>query len=268
MAALQYTKIGMISTVKLQDIEFRVLGSGKPVILLHGSMIANPWQGFEKKLAKYYKVYLPIMPGFGNSNIVKGKIHNTNLFSNSLCQFIKRKNLSNIPIISLSFGGIISLKSAIRQCNKAKLILIGLPFKVSGWKSELAQITPLFLRRFLIKSNWIRTKLLIPSLKENTQGKKYVLDKNFIKSFLNALQTTNPKSLIDTNYKREVVNELPFLIKQVKNKTYYIYGENDIQKENAKLLNIPYITIPNATHNTFTSNPEQTLKEIKKIIEN
>ncbi len=70
-------------------LNYRVTGSGKPVILLHGSMVADPWGGFEKLLARHYQVYLPELPGFGASETVPGRVHDTQLFGEAfdgVCQ--------------------------------------------------------------------------------------------------------------------------------------------------------------------------------------
>ena len=89
-------------------MNYRTLGEGAPVVLLHGSMYSPPWDGFENKLAEHFKVYTPDMPGFGGSEPIDGHVHNTDLFADAFCEFIKSEELQESPIISLSLGTVVS----------------------------------------------------------------------------------------------------------------------------------------------------------------
>src|SRR3990167_320412 len=109
---------------------FSVIGKGKPVILLHGSIISNPWYGFEEELAKFYKVYIPYLPGFGSSDAVNGKRHTTDLFADALCTFVNETKQNYTPVVALSLGGVVTVKSAAKGCIRGELILVGMPGKV------------------------------------------------------------------------------------------------------------------------------------------
>ncbi len=126
---------------------FSVVGKGKPVILVHGSMISNPWCGFEKELAKSYKVYIPYLPGFGSSDAVDGKRHTTDLFADALCAFVNETELNHAPVVALSLGSVVAVKSAAEGCVKGELILVGMPGNVKSKKLKIASLIPVWLRR-------------------------------------------------------------------------------------------------------------------------
>lgn len=243
-------------------LSYQVLGKGKPVILVHGSMCVDPWEGFEKRLAESYQVYLPHLPGFGASDAIEGKLHNSDLFSEAFCAFIKETKLQDAPVIAFSLGTIVAAKAAAQECFEGKLILVGVPGKVSGWRARLAQVIPLFLRRILVTTRWGKEKLLLPALRENIGE----TDKGRNEEFLADLLTADPRSIVDLDYKEEVEVGLPRCLPQIKNETVFIYGELDRQKDTDPNLVKDYLTIPGAEHNIFRSQPGKSLEVAKSVL--
>lgn len=240
----------------------RVLGKGKPVVLLHGSLVSGSWGGFDELLSKYFKVYVPELPGFGKSTIIKDKIHNTDLFAGELAKFVENKKLQNSPIIALSLGCVVAAKCARNLRLKNKLIFVGAPLKIDGWVASHIQKVPSFLRRLLVSTTFGKEKLLIPALRANI-GKAN--RKNDL-ALLKKLVKTHPNSLVDINYKNEVEIDFINALKEIKNSIIYIYGQNDKQKDFANINNIKYFEIKDSGHNVFEGNPDSLLTLIKEII--
>lgn len=243
-------------------MSYQVLGKGKPIILVHGSMYTPPWNNFPEKLAQDFQVYTPDLPGFGGSDAIDGKIHNTDLFSQALCEFIKQKNLTDAPIISLSLGTVVSAKSAAKDCSTGKLIFVGAPSKVTGFKAQVLQLIPLSLRRILVGTYWGKDKLLIPTLYENI-GNKLKPDNS---KFIQDLETTDVRSIADINYLKEINQEFPQIVKQLKNKIIYIYGDHDAQKNQVSYLTKDYTEIKDSRHNVFVDQPEELIEIIKEVL--
>lgn len=239
-----------------KTMSYQVLGRGQPIILLHGSMVSASWGGFEKKLAEHYQVFMPDLPGFGASDAVDGRIHNSDLFSQYLCTFIRQLGLTQAPIISLSFGTIVSAKTAASGCTDGQLFFIGAPTKITGIKPRLLQAIPLSWRRILISFRLAKDKLLIPSLYQNI-GNKIKSDNS---QFIQDLETTDVRSLVDINYFREINHEFPAALKKVTNKIIYFYGANDPQK---LLAQEEFIEIKNSRHNIFVDQPDDLLAAIQ-----
>lgn len=244
-------------------LSYSVIGSGRSVILLHGSMIADPWSGFEKILAKYYKVYILHLPGFGASDCVKNELHNSELFATALAAFIKHEKLTQIAIIALSLGTVVTVKAVVRNKLKNKLILVGTPVGIQSEKLKNASLIPIWMRRLVGSTAIGRSKVLIPVLRDII-GKA---DKKSDIGLLKDLQTTDTKSLVDINVHSEVELQMPKLLQQLKNETYFIYGDRDKLLETSKHLISKPILIENADHNTFESQPEITLEVIRSILQ-
>ena len=246
---------------KEATMSYRVLGKGNPVVLVHGSMYADPWRGFEENLSKSYRVYLPHLPGFGTSDALKGELHNVDLFSEAFCLFLKETNLQKAPVVAFSLGTIVAAKAAAQDCLQGKLILVGAPGQISGWKAKLAQKAPLFLRRILVTTRWGKEKLLLPALRENTGG----ANKERKEEFLADLLTTDPRAIVDLDYRKEIEEEFPEVRSRLKNETDFVYGSKDQQKGKATLID-QFIVIPEAEHNVFRSQPKRSLILIRKLL--
>ena len=245
-----------------KTMSYQVLGKGQPIILVHGSMYTPPWNDFPEKLGQDFQVYIPDLPGFGGSDAIDGKIHNTDLFNQALCEFIKQKNLGDAPVISLSLWTVVSVKAAANNCSKGKLIFVGAPSKVSGIKAQILQLIPLSIRRILVGTYWGKDKLLIPTLYENIGNKKKPDNSQFIKD----LETTDVRSIADINYLKEINQEFPTIVKQIKNKIIYIYGDQDSQKNQVSYLTKDFIEVKNSRHNVFVDQPEKLIKIIKSVL--
>jgi len=246
-------------------MNFQILGKGKPVVLLHGSMNNNPWNGFDRLLSKHYQVYRPDLPGFGASETINNHLHNTELFAEVFSRFIEINHLEKAPVIALSLGTIVALKSAASGSIKGKLILIGVPTIILGPQSKRLNIIPLFLKRLMASTEFGRKKLILPILRENSA----ILKKNsylFDQELYQAMLTTDAKAIVDVDYYQDVAVNLPPLINQVKNPIVFIYGENDPHKVNFKRYRKTFIKIPHLGHNIFAENPLLSLSIIKKYL--
>lgn len=99
------------------NINYVVLGAGKPILLIHGANIGwAQWYQNIAELAKKYKVYALDLPGAGNSTNVN--FHKTNLekdYVQVVDKFITKLNFKKIDIVASSFGGWIALRLAIEQ---------------------------------------------------------------------------------------------------------------------------------------------------------
>ena len=267
IALYQITKIKRTQLLKSHTIKFlssqmnyEVKGNGDPVILVHGSMISDPWNGFDKELSKTHTVYLAHLPGFGGSDVVSGRFHNTDLFSEALCTFIKETKLQNAPVIALSLGTVVAAKSAEKECLQGKLILIGAPIKVDSEILKKASLIPIWLRRFIGSTEWGRSKILVPILRDIIGNK----DKGNDQELLRELEITDTKALVDLDVYREVNLQMPEVLPKLKNEIVYIYGEKDKLLKSAKEFLKDMVIIEDADHNIFKSQLSITFEVIVK----
>ncbi len=245
------------------QMSYSVVGRGKSVILLHGSMISDPWNGFENELSKSYQVYLPHLPGFGASDAVNGKLNNTELFSESLCEFVKVTKLAKAPVIAFSLGTVVAVKSASGGCLEGKLVLVGMPAKVDSEKLKQASLIPVWFRRIIVSTFWGRDKILIPVLRDIIG----VADKKRDNELLEGLAVTDTRSLVDLDVYKEIELKMSDLVPKLKNETFYVYGEKDKLIDSTRELARNPIFIEGADHNVFRSQPGKMLKALKTILQ-
>lgn len=105
-------------------------GSGKPLVLLHGSgpgvtAWAN-WRLVIPSFAKHYRVVAPDLAGFGYTERKKGVIYNLDFWVDHLVKFLDAVGIDKCSLIGNSFGGALSLALATRHPERVeKLILMG-----------------------------------------------------------------------------------------------------------------------------------------------
>lgn len=246
-------------------LSYRVTGKGKPVILLHGSMTSEPWNGFDILLAKYYRVYLPDLPGFGASDAVSGYRHNTDLFAESLGALIQKEKLNNVLIIGCSLGAIVALKTAVRHDTKGKLVLVGTPTLTLGWGFRILSLLPLWLKRMVVATEFGRRRLLLPVLRQNI-GTPVKAKKQFDEGAYQLMLPTNNHAIADPDYDSDIRREIPKLLSKVTNQTVFIYGELDPQQNNLTKYGKQYQTLPKLGHNIFAENPKKSLAVVRKYL--
>lgn len=245
------------------NMHYSVIGTGKPVILLHGSMIADPWGGFDTKLARgKFRVYLPHLPGFGASDAIKNKPHNTVLFADALAFFIKFKKLQKVPIIAFSLGTVVATRAMIRHTLPNTLLLAGTPIGIESDMLKNASLMPVWLRRAVASTVWGRKRILIPVLRDILGDGTEERDRGL----LNDLTTTDTKSLVDINMHQEVNLQMKRLLQQINNEVYYLYGDRDALWKTARHYVKKPIVIKGAEHNIFTSEPNKTLAVINILL--
>ena len=88
-------------------------GEGKPLVLVHGWLGSSAF-GFKHVipgLAEHYQVIAPDLPGFGETEELKGK-HTIETYVDFLRGFIEKKRLTKISLVGVSFGGAVCLRFA------------------------------------------------------------------------------------------------------------------------------------------------------------
>lgn len=99
-------------------INYAVAGSGKPLLLIHGSNIGwGQWYPNFEFLAKYFKVYALDLPGSGDSSRVNYLKMEVDSYVTTVEEFIKINKLNEVNIVGHSFGGFIAAKLLLNKEN-------------------------------------------------------------------------------------------------------------------------------------------------------
>lgn len=110
-------------TLKGTRVQYKVVGEGRAVILLHGwgcNMVTMSY--IETILTPHFKVYSIDFPGFGGSD-VPGEVWGVEEYTQMLEEFVSVQQITNPILIGHSFGGRVSILYGSR--NKThKIILV------------------------------------------------------------------------------------------------------------------------------------------------
>lgn len=106
------------------NINYDIIGSGNPIILLHGwGTNYNTFKNLSNLLKNYFEVFLIDLPGFGKSG-EPPHIYNLDNYLHFLNTFIEELQIENPIILGHSFGGRIAIKYSAISKNISKLILV------------------------------------------------------------------------------------------------------------------------------------------------
>ena len=116
------------TTVRLNDIDmhYRILGSGEPLLLLHGfGGCGDDWQPFSEVLAKQFQVIIPDLRGHGwSSNAAKSFTHRQS--AADVLALLDHLALKRVRAMGISTGGMTLLHVATRQPDRIDaMVLIG-----------------------------------------------------------------------------------------------------------------------------------------------
>lgn len=127
----------------VQTGEFRTnyhdVGSGEPVLLLHGSGpgvsgFAN-WRLVMDKLSPDFRLVVPDFVGFGFTEYPEGTSFNRDVWLDQVVAFMDALGLEKAHVVGNSFGGSMALALAIRYPERVeRLILmgsVGVPFELT-----------------------------------------------------------------------------------------------------------------------------------------
>ena len=88
-------------------IRYKVLGKGKPLLLLHTFRNRLEYSNEVSNILKNkFSIYLVDLPGFGDSPINKSTNYTQEFFTNSIVKFIKDLKITEVTIAGESIGGI------------------------------------------------------------------------------------------------------------------------------------------------------------------
>jgi len=111
--------------IKGLNIYYRILGEGKPLLILHGwGSKSERWQTVGKLLAgKGFQVIIPDLPGFGNSGKPQ-TVWGIDDYTEFVSDFVNSLSLNNFHLLGHSFGGTLAIKSSLRFPQKIQKMFL------------------------------------------------------------------------------------------------------------------------------------------------
>lgn len=108
-------------------IRGRIIGSGPPLVLLHGlGGTGAEWQASIPVLSQHFKVYVPTMPGHGESGPVPE--YSLEASHRLFLAFLEAEGLEKVILAGQSMGGAVALDLALTFPERvSKLVLVDSP---------------------------------------------------------------------------------------------------------------------------------------------
>ena len=134
------------------NTNYHSMGSGDPVLLVHGSgpgvtAWAN-WRLVLPELSKTRRVIAPDMLGFGYTDRPEGNCYSLDTWVAHLLAFIDALELESVDIVGNSFGGALALAFTIRHPTRVKKMVLmgaaGVAFPITEGLDRVWGYTPSF----------------------------------------------------------------------------------------------------------------------------
>lgn len=126
------------------------IGTGDPVLLLHGSgpgvsAWAN-WRLVFESLGQNFRLLAPDLAGFGFSEFPEGMSFNREAWLKQIVDFLDALDLDQVNVVGNSFGGSMALALAIHHPERVKRLLlmgsVGVPFELTDGLDAVWGYTP------------------------------------------------------------------------------------------------------------------------------
>ena len=112
------------------DTNYHDWGSGKPVLMLHGSgpgvSAWSTWGKIIPALSQKHRLLAPDLAGFGYTRIPDGFQHGMDHWLKQIVDFLDVLNLEKVDLVGYSFGGALALGLAVKYPQKVRrMVLMG-----------------------------------------------------------------------------------------------------------------------------------------------
>jgi pimeloyl-ACP methyl ester carboxylesterase len=121
------------------QLYYEVYGTGKPLVLLHGSFMSIPlnWSHIIPLLAKDRKVIVAEMQGHGRTRDIAREISYEGM-ADDISDLLKHLNIDSADILGYSMGGGIAFQLAVRHPEQVRrLVVLSGAYAHNGWWSDV-----------------------------------------------------------------------------------------------------------------------------------
>ena len=123
-----------------QQVRFGILGSGKPLVLLHGTPFSSiVWRRVAPHLARRRQVFYFDLLGYGRSEMRAGQDVSLGAQSRLLAALLDHWNLVKPDVVAHDFGGCTALRTSILGGHEYSSLTLIDPVAISPWGSPLVQ---------------------------------------------------------------------------------------------------------------------------------
>ena len=249
----------------MQDIFLEDIGSGTPLVLVHGFLgSSDMWIPQVNYLKEDFRVLIPALPGFGKSNRIKS-CDSIECMAKTILESLELKKIDNFNLLGHSMGGMIAQEMTKLVGGKIlKLICYGtgprgsIPgrFETIDQSREKLKTNGLENTAHRIAKTWF--------IKEDKAKYFYLCDEaakqTSIEAADNGLVAMKNWSGVDN-------------LKDIKNKTLIIWGDKDkaynynqVETLNNNIPNSELKVIEGCSHNVHLEKPDAFNKTITEFL--
>ena len=249
----------------MQDIFLEDIGSGTPLVLVHGFLgSSDMWIPQVNYLKEDFRVIVPALPGFGKSNRIKS-CDSIECMAKAILESLELKKIHNFNLLGHSMGGMIAQEMTKLVGKKIlKLICYGtgprgsIPgrFETIDQSREKLKTNGLESTAHRIAKTWF--------IKEDKAKYFYLCDEaakqTSIEAADNGLVAMKNWSGVDN-------------LKDIKNKTLIIWGDKDkaynynqVETLNNNIPNSELKVIEGCSHNVHLEKPDAFNKTITEFL--
>lgn len=248
----------METTINGLKTNYLVFGDGKPLLILHGwGSASDRWIKEAEIIAeKGYKVIIPDLPGFGESQKLD-KPWRVNDYLGWLEAFADELNLQEFTLLGYSFGGALAAKMAIKYPQRVKKLFLVAAAVMrrktakKGFFAKIAKTIKLF--QFLPFYNFFRKAVYKFIIRKSD----YIYTEGVMKeTYLNVISD-------DVSYKLSFIRVPTFIIWGEKDQSVPL---DDAKEINQKIKNSKLVIIPGADHLMHKRMPEALVENILNFL--
>ncbi len=250
----------------MQDIYVDDIGSGFPLVLVHGYLGSSEMWNLQKEfLSKHFRVITPALPGFGESYKAQS-LDSINSFAKFVFKCLEEKKINEFHLMGHSMGGMIvqeMAKISGDRINKLICFATGSIGDIPG-RFETINTT----RERLKKEGLKETVSRVPQkwFVEGSKAKYYYLCEKAVNNI--SIQTAD-NALIAMEKWRGYEN-----LKNIRQNTLIIWGDRDISY-NFDQVDTLKKNIPNSkleifkgcSHNVHLEKPQKFNERVKSFLE-
>ncbi len=275
------SELANIETVAVNDTElhFIELGSGEPVIFVHGSQgDYRTWLPMVEAFAHHYRaISYSRRYHYPNAWTGSGLDYTVGLHADDLIAFIEALHLAPACVIGNSFGAYTTLVAAIRRPDLFQKIVIGEP-PILPWLKEIPGGQPYF--DGFMKNAWLPAKQafqdgdLEQGLRLFVNGVSGPGEYDRLPEAVRTRFLQNARSLEAETLSPDYFTEItPEQIDQIQVPMLLLKGENSPKMFHLIIDRIAecasraqFVTIPNASHAIYSGNPEGYYQAVDKFL--
>ena len=252
--------------MNMQDIFSEDIGSGAPLVLVHGFLGSSEmWNPQIKFFKDNFRVIVPALPGFGKSNTIDS-CDSINSMADTILNLLEKKKIENFNLLGHSMGGMI-VQEMTKLAGKKILKLIcygtGPRGNIPGRFETIDQS---------------REKLKIDGLEvtANRIAKTWFIDQEKAKYFYLCDEAGKQTSMEATDNGLIAMKNWNGVenLKNIKNKTLIVWGNQDkaynfnqVETLNNNIPNSDLKIIDGCSHNAHLEKPDEFNIIIKDFLE-